>query len=56
MLTTTWKKSSRSGPTGDCVEARLHYSHVQVRDSKNVNGPILRASPGDWKALLSSSR
>jgi hypothetical protein len=36
-----WRKSSYSGPDTDCVE--LHPDGA-VRDSKNPDGPQLRAS------------
>ncbi|MGC5031374.1 DUF397 domain-containing protein [Micromonospora sp. DT229] len=40
-LTEDWKKSTRSNGSDSCVEARLGDSGVQVRDSKDRNGPIL---------------
>ncbi|TDP97627.1 DUF397 domain-containing protein [Labedaea rhizosphaerae] len=40
-----WRKSSRSGDTGQCVE--LHRLGA-IRDSKNPDGPTLRA---DVRAL-----
>lgn len=42
-----WKKSRRSQATNSCVE--LASDGDQVRDSKNPNGPTLRA---DVLALL----
>lgn len=40
-LTIHWKKSSRSNSNGNCVEARLHEGHVEIRDSKDTAGPAL---------------
>ncbi|MGH3909142.1 MAG: DUF397 domain-containing protein [Pseudonocardiaceae bacterium] len=38
-----WRKSSRSGGGGECVEvARLADGARAVRDSKNPTGPTLR--------------
>lgn len=54
MLTSDWKKSSRSGNTGgDCVEARTHGGLIQVRDTKlGADSPVLDATPAAWRALL----
>ncbi|MFC4336054.1 DUF397 domain-containing protein [Salininema proteolyticum] len=54
MLTRQWKKSSRSGNTGNCVEVRLSEqpnADVEVKDSKLADSPILRASAADWRAI-----
>jgi Domain of unknown function (DUF397) len=41
----TWRKSSRSGgDNGDCVE--LAGTLDALRDSKNPDGPVLRADLG----------
>lgn len=38
-----WLKSSYSNPDGDCVEINT-LSWNELRDSKNPNGPTLRAN------------
>lgn len=49
----TWKKSTRSNGSGDCVEtARLPDGTRAVRDSKNPDGPILTFTPGQWEAFV----
>ncbi|WP_349258215.1 DUF397 domain-containing protein [Stackebrandtia sp.] len=52
MLSTQWTKSTRSGHTGACVEARLRAGGVEVRDSKDIAGPTLRAKAGEWPSLI----
>ncbi len=49
-LETRWKKSSRSGGNG-CIEAR-NTGVVQVRDSKQDNGPILTFTPIRWRQFV----
>ncbi len=45
MITTQWRKSSRSGGSGNCVEAREHEGWIQVRDSKNPVAGALTFKP-----------
>jgi len=56
MLGSKWRKSSRSGANGACVEARLFDEGVEVRDSKDVTGPTLSASANDWTDVLAITR
>ncbi|CAM3270942.1 DUF397 domain-containing protein [Stackebrandtia soli] len=51
-----WRKPSRSGNGGNCVEARI-ASLVEVRDSKLGDAsPILSMSAEDFGALLNAAR
>jgi hypothetical protein len=50
-----WRKSSRSG-NSDCVEWRVGHDGVQVRDSKNPEGPVLTYSHSEWHAFLFAAR
>jgi len=43
-----WRKSSRSGAAGDCVEVARTPTVVAVRDSKDPEGPILEFAPDAW--------
>ena len=55
-LDRSWKKSSRSG-TGSCVEVRLtETGDVQVRDSKDPNGPLLTFAPEQWDAFIAETK
>jgi hypothetical protein len=49
-----WRKSSRSGDNGgNCVEvARNLHGIVAVRDSKNLNGPVLTIEPTGWQDFI----
>jgi hypothetical protein len=49
-----WRKSSRSGGEGQCVEITSTLGHFFVRDSKNPTGPTLACNQTDWSALLSA--
>jgi Domain of unknown function (DUF397) len=50
-----WRRSSRSGGTnGNCVE--LAHTLNAVRDSKNPNGPSLRADLGRLVQVVKDGR
>ncbi|MEU1590062.1 DUF397 domain-containing protein [Micromonospora sp. NPDC005710] len=48
-----WRKSTRSGGNGACVEVRRDGQAAQVRDSKDELGPTLRFDAAAWSAFLS---
>jgi hypothetical protein len=49
----SWFKSSLSAANGDCLEvAKLSTGHIGVRDSKDINGPILRFTDREWDAFV----
>ena len=51
-MTNEWKKSSRSGSGGDCVQARITGPAVEIGDSKNPDGPTLTVEPDAWLSLI----
>ncbi|WP_431874166.1 DUF397 domain-containing protein [Micromonospora marina] len=54
-----WRKSTRSGTQGDCVEVADNLAAVVgVRDSKDPGGPVLTFTLDAWRAFvrLSGSR
>lgn len=53
----TWKRSSRTYGNGNCVEvAARPGDHVDVRDSKNPEGAMLRFTPAEWTVFLAGLR
>jgi hypothetical protein len=52
-----WIKSSLSTANGNCVEvAAVARDAVGVRDSKDISGPILQFTTGEWNAFLGRVR
>ncbi|WP_433551071.1 DUF397 domain-containing protein [Micromonospora zamorensis] len=49
-----WRKSSRSGSNGQCVEVRDRAAAVDVRDSKAPNTGMLSFEPAAWGAFVDS--
>jgi hypothetical protein len=58
MITTSalsavsWRKSSRSGGTSNCVEVATTGKFIAIRDSKNPMGYVLILTPIEWKNFL----
>lgn len=49
-----WRKSSFSGNGGGCVEVGWRDTTTAVRDSKNVNSPVLDFPVPEWRAFLAN--
>lgn len=50
-----WRKSGRSNADGTCVEVADNLTAlVAVRDSTDVNGPMLIFAPATWSEFVRS--
>ncbi|MBO0804050.1 MAG: DUF397 domain-containing protein [Nocardiopsaceae bacterium] len=47
-----WRKSSRSGGTGECVEIACGGPSVLVRDSRDPSGAVLAFTSAQWSAFV----
>jgi hypothetical protein len=48
----TWRKSSYSASSGECVELAHAQAEFGIRDSKNAEGPVLRLAGERGLAFL----
>ncbi|MDG4758782.1 DUF397 domain-containing protein [Micromonospora sp. WMMD710] len=52
-----WRKSTRSGAQGNCVEVADNLRGVvAVRDSKDAQGPALTFTPAAWSAFVTLAK
>ncbi|MCI3224390.1 DUF397 domain-containing protein [Streptomyces sp. NP-1717] len=52
-LEVAWRKSSySSGEGGECVEVGAAPTHVHIRDSKRLTGPMLTVGPDAWAGFV----
>ena len=51
-----WFKSSRSNGSGSCVEVRMTPNGVDVRDTKDREGPQLHFTPAEWDAFIGGAK
>ncbi len=56
MSSTPWIKASASDAQGSCVELRRHDDVIEVRDTKDRSGPVLRFTRAEFAAWLDGAR
>jgi hypothetical protein len=57
MENVVWRKSSKSGQSGQCVEvATFPDGGRAVRDSKDPDGPVLTFSRAEWTAFVDGAK
>ncbi len=49
-----WRTSSYSYGSGNCVQVAPAPDRVQVRDSKDPDGPALAVPPAAWRAFVAT--
>ena len=49
---TPWIKASASDSSGTCVQMRRNGDAVEVRDSKDPDGPVLRFTTAELSAWI----
>lgn len=52
----TWRTATKSADKGACVEARLDGPIIQVRDTKDREGPVLSFTAAEWDAFLDGAK
>jgi len=51
-----WRKSTKSGQNGACVEVANVTGGVLVRDSKDCEGPVLTFTTEEWDEFVDGAR
>jgi hypothetical protein len=54
--TSPWIKAAASASAGQCVELRRHDGAVDVRDSKDPDGPVLHFTRAVFAAWLDGAK
>jgi hypothetical protein len=51
-----WRKASHSATNGECVEIAVVDGRIAVRDSKAINGTMLRYETSDWCRFIERAK
>lgn len=52
MLSREWTKSTYSDSSANCLEVRRIGVVIEVRNSRDPNGPVVKFTMGEWQAFL----
>jgi hypothetical protein len=55
-VNTDWIKASASGQGGNCIEMRRQADRIEVRDSKEPQGPVLTFTPSEFSAWVDGAK
>lgn len=55
-LEASFQKSPTSNGNDGCTEARWAGGWVETRNSNDPDGPVIRYTPGEWRAFLRGVR
>jgi hypothetical protein len=56
MLDQTWRKSTRSGDNGACVEVRRVDDMIEVRDTKDWTKAPHGFTLAEWEAFIGGAK
>lgn len=56
MLDQAWRKSTRSGDNGACVEVRRVDDTIEVRDTKDRGKPVHVYTLTEWEAFIGGAK
>lgn len=54
--TTQWRKASKSNEEQSCVEQRRTGNVIEIRNSRDPDGPVLRFTRAEFEAWLDGAR
>jgi hypothetical protein len=55
-LSNKWRKSTYSADTANCVEVRRNGDVVEVRNSKDRTGSVMKFTLDEWAAFVPGAK
>ena len=56
QLDCAWRKARRSVANGECIEVADGESQILVRDSKDLDGPVLGFRGESWRSFVARTK